>query len=101
MGFLITLMALALPLHPIKTGLGISADTCGLDDVFPPDNLASGPCTPFIIYIPYIIAAILVIKIKRFLIDINNKRWCDHAGVLDDLVLLLFPVWFQVYTSIV
>ena len=39
--------------------LGISAETFGLGDVFPPDELGSGPCTPFIIYIPYIIAAIL------------------------------------------
>ena len=42
---------------------GISAETCGLDDVFPPDDLDSGPCTPFIIYIPHIIAAFLLIKI--------------------------------------
>ena len=42
---------------PLKAGRGISAETCGLDDMFPPDDLGSGPCTPFIIYIPYIIAA--------------------------------------------
>ena len=35
---------------PLKAGRGISAETCGLDDVFPPDDLGSGPCTPFIIY---------------------------------------------------
>ena len=44
----------------------ISAETCGLDDVFPPDDLGSGPCTSFIIYIPHIIAAFLVIKINSF-----------------------------------
>ena len=48
---------------PLKAGRGISAETCGLDDVFPPDDLGSGPCTPFIIYIPHIIAAFLLIKI--------------------------------------
>ena len=47
-------------------GRGISAETCGLDGVFPPDDLGSGPCTPFIIYIPHIIAAFLVIKINSF-----------------------------------
>ena len=51
---------------PLKAGRGISAETCGLDDVFPPDDLGSGPHTPFIIYIPHIIAAFLVIKINYF-----------------------------------
>ena len=37
---------------------GISAETCGLDDVFPSDDLGSGPYTRFIIiYMPCIIAA--------------------------------------------
>ena len=43
---------------PLETGRGTSAKTCGLDDVFPPDDLGSGPYTPFIIYIPYIVTAI-------------------------------------------
>ena len=66
MQVLITPMALAHPLHPNKTGRGISAETCGLENVFPPDDLSSGPCTSFIIYISYIIAEILVIKIDSF-----------------------------------
>ena len=32
----------------------------------PSDDLGSGPCNPFIIYIPHIIAAFLVIKINSF-----------------------------------
>ena len=32
--------------------------------MFPPNDLGSGSCTPFIIYIPYNIAAILVIKMN-------------------------------------
>ena len=52
---------------PLKAGRGISAGTFGLDYVFPPDDLGSGPCTPFIIYEPYIIAAFLLIKIYSFL----------------------------------
>ena len=32
--------------------------------MFPPDDLGSGPCTPFIIYIPHIIAALLLIKTR-------------------------------------
>ena len=63
MGVLITPIALAHPLHPLKAGRGISAEPCGLDDVFPPDELGSGPCTPFIICIPHIIVAFLLTKI--------------------------------------
>ena len=52
--------------QPMKTGRGISAETCGLGDVFPPDDLGFGPCTTFIIYIPHIIAAFLLIEINTF-----------------------------------
>ena len=51
---------------PLKAGREISAETYGLDDVFPPDDLGSGPCTPFIIYMPHIIATVLLIKINSF-----------------------------------
>ena len=33
----------------LTAGRGISAETCGLDDVFPPDDLSSGPYTQSII----------------------------------------------------
>ena len=39
---------------PLTTGRGISAETCGLDDVFPPDDLGSRPkalCKYICIYI--------------------------------------------------
>ena len=43
-GSLIAPMALAHPLHRIlTTGRGTSAETCGLDDVFPPDDLDYRP----------------------------------------------------------
>ena len=84
---LITPMALAHPLHPIKTGRGKSTETCWLDDVFTPDDLSSCPYTLFIIYIPHIIAASLLIKTYSFLRDIHTKSWYGHAGVLDDLIL--------------
>ena len=51
---------------PLKAGRGISAETCGLDDVFPPDDIGSGPCTQFIMYIPHIIAAFLLNRINSF-----------------------------------
>ena len=38
-GSLIAPMALAHPLHPIDN----RPETCGLDDVFPPDDLCSRP----------------------------------------------------------
>ena len=53
MGVLITTMALVHHLNPIR-----STKTCGLDDGFPPDDLGSGRYSPFIIYIPYITAAL-------------------------------------------
>ena len=51
---------------PLKAGRGISVETCALDAVFPTDDLGFGPCTPFIICIPYIMAAFLVIEINSF-----------------------------------
>ena len=48
-------MALA-HLHPFKIDRGMSAETCELNNVFPPDDLGSGPYTPFILHIVYIIA---------------------------------------------
>ena len=54
------------PSLELKAGRGISAETCGLDDVFPPDDLGSGPCTQFITYMQHIIAALLLIKINSF-----------------------------------
>ena len=45
---------------PLTTGRGTSAETCGLDDVFPPDDLGSRPealcwyiCIYICMYIPY------------------------------------------------
>ena len=61
MGVFITPKALAHPLCPIK--IRSKNERCGLDDVFPPDDLGSGPCTPFIIYTLHIIAASLLIEI--------------------------------------
>ena len=42
----------------LEAGRGVSTETCGLDDVFPPDDLGSGPYTQSImIFIPWILAA--------------------------------------------
>ena len=38
------------------------AETCRLDDVFPPDDIVSDPFTPFIIYIPYNTSTTEVVK---------------------------------------
>ena len=66
MGVLITPMALAHPLHPIKSRSRNKRQNLWVGCVFPPDDLDSGPGTPYIIYIPHIIAAFLVIKINSF-----------------------------------
>ena len=51
-GSLIAPMALAHILSiPLTTGRGTGAETCGLDDVFPPDDLCSRPEALFYIYI--------------------------------------------------
>ena len=50
---------------PLETGRGIGAKTCGLEDVFPPDDLGSGLYTQrIIIYMSCIIAALYVIEIS-------------------------------------
>ena len=52
-GSLITAMMLAHPLHPIKGRSRNKRRNLGLDDVFSPDDIGSGPYTQFIItYIP-------------------------------------------------
>ena len=61
MGVLITPWRWDIPSIPLIASRGISAETCGLDDVFRSDDRGSCLCTPFIISIPYIISAILVI----------------------------------------
>ena len=71
-----------------------------LDDVSPPFDLDSGPYTPLIIYILYIIAAILVIKINCFEgRNIHTRRGRGHAGVLDDMLLLLFQMYISMSIS--
>ena len=46
---LITPMVLTHPLHPIKSRQGNKCRSCGLDNVFPPDDIDSGLYTQFII----------------------------------------------------
>ena len=48
-----------------------------------------------------IIAALVSNQNKLFLKDIHTKSWRRHGLLLDDVILLLFPVWFQMYISIV
>ena len=65
-------ISLAHPLHPIRSRWRKNAETCGLDDVFPPDDLSSGQHTQFIIiHIPCIIAT------SYFLSNWNNtyQEW--------------------------
>ena len=45
---------------PLEAGRAISTEICGLDGV------GSGPYTPFIIYVSYIIAALWEIKLSSF-----------------------------------
>ena len=83
----------------LKAGRGISVKTCGLDDVFLPDDLGYGPCTPFFIYMPYIIAAFLLLKYTRSKRHTNQKLvwpcWC--IGWFDTV---WFQVCFQLYVPV-
>ena len=70
-GILITPMALAHPLHPIRhvrsKPRNRRRNNCGLEDVFPVADLISGPSTQFIVLcIPCIIVAFQLIEISSF-----------------------------------
>ena len=86
MGALITPMAPAHPLHTIKAGRGMSAEICGLNDVLLPGDLGSSPLTPFIIYIPYIIDALWVIKISSLL-----EAYISKVGVA---MMVCCLIWY-------
>ena len=77
----------------------MSAETCGLDDVFPHDDLGSGQCTPFITYIPHIIAAFLLLKYTLAKRHTYQKLvwpcWC--IGWFDTV---WFQVCFQLYVPV-
>ena len=103
MGVLITPMALAHPLHPIWS-----------KSRYQRRNLWVGWCVsswrPWfwpvysIYYIHIILHSCNLSKWKKKLFqrDIHTKSWCGHAvGVLDDMILLSFSVWFQKYISFV
>ena len=94
-GSLITPMALTHPLHPIKS---MSRNKRR--------NLWVGWCVsswwPWFwpVYSIYCIhtthySRILTNQNKLFLRDIHTKSWCDHAGVLDDLILSGFRCDFS------
>ena len=69
----------------------MSTKTCGLDDVFPPDDLGSGLCTPFVIYIPHIIAAFLLIRINSFEETYIPKVGIPKVGMA---MLVYWMIWY-------
>ena len=58
--------------------------------VFPPDDLGSGLCTQFIIYTPYIIAAIKVINKKSSFLE----TYIPKVGVA---MLVCWMIWYCYY----
>ena len=82
-----------IPSIPLEAGHGTSAQTCGLNDMFPPDDFVSGPYAPFIIYIPYIIATILVIKKALFW-----ETCLPNVGVA---ILVYWMIWYCYYSFLV
>ena len=99
MGVLITPWRWDILSIPLKASRGISAETCGLDFEFRSDDLGSCSFTPFIIYIPCIITAILVIQINFFKRNSNQKLvwpcWC--IGWFDTAIVpcLVSNVYFS------
>ena len=64
---------------PLEAGRGISAEICGLDEVFPIDDIGSGPYTQFIILVIEITA---LTDIYIPIISVAND------DELDDMILL-------------
>ena len=101
MGVLITPMTLAHHLHPI-----------GSRSENKHRNMWAGWCVSswrpliwsiyFIYYIHTIYYSCTLGSWNKLLVrDIQTKSWYGHNGVLDDMILLFFPVLFQMYISIV
>ena len=101
MGVLITPMALTHPLHPIRSRL---RNTCR--------NLWVGYCVSswrtwfrplYSIYYIHTIyySCALSNENQLFLRDIHTENLCGYDGVLDDMILLFFPVLFPIYICIV
>ena len=105
---------------PLTTGRGTSAETCGLDDVFPPDDLGSRPealCEYICMYIPYTSSVIgriyngIVIQywrsctpsrsIGECAVPVLNAilcfLWFTNCVLLFDKYLLLGCLWHLVF----
>ena len=83
---------------PLNAGRGISAEHVGWMMCFLLTTLVLA-CVLHELYIIHTIhySSIHGNQNKPFLKDTHSKSWCGHLHVLDDLILLLFLVWFQVY----
>ena len=88
---------------PLTTGRGISAETCGLDDVFPPDDLGSRPealckyiCIYIYMYFPYTSSVIgriyngIVIQYWRSCTPSRSIGECAVPGLNTILCFLWF-----------
>ena len=67
-------------------GRGISAETCGLDDVFPPDDLSSGPYTQSIIrFFFFFFFFFLVYQADVSIFYTSNLYWWGKGWPVDGL----------------
>ena len=109
---------------PLTTGRGTSAETCGLDDVFPPDDLGSRPealckyiCIYICMYIPYTSSVIgriynrIVIQYWRSCTPSRSIgecavpglnvilcfRWFTNCALLFNKNLLLGCLWYLAF----
>ena len=111
---------------PLTTGRGTSAETCGLDDVFPPDDLGSRPealcwyiCIYICMYIPYtssVIGRIYNGSVIQYWRSCTPSRsigecavpglnatfcflWFTNCVLLFDKNLILGCLWLLVFVS--
>ena len=86
---------------PLTTGRGISAETCGLDDVFPPDDLGSRPealCKYIYIYMYFPYTSSVIGRIYNGIV-IQYWRSCTPSGSIGECAVpglnaILCFLWF-------
>ena len=81
---------------PLGTGPGLSAKTCGLDDVFPPDDLGCGPETYLMAKFIFHIMDVCL-KWDLFKGYVYTGSWYYQSGVSTTTIVLSFSEWFRLF----
>ena len=105
-GSLITPMALAHPLLLLTAGRGISAETCGLNDVFPPDDPCSRPetlCWYIYLYLCILYTSSVIWRIYTYTRSVVQYWWSCTLSQCIGLFFgsALFLCWMQLFVFLV